>query len=61
MITRRHFLKIGGLTVAASGWVSRLLGNTAAEEKSSLQNMVADVKPLAAEDYAALASRKREG
>jgi len=53
MITRRHFLKIGGLTVAASGWVSRLFGNTSAEEVPSLQNMVADVKPLTAEDYAA--------
>ncbi len=59
MITRRHFLKIGGLTVAASGWVSRLLGNTAAEEKSSLQNMVADVKPLAVEDYAARLEKAR--
>jgi Xaa-Pro dipeptidase len=53
MITRRSFLKIGGLTVAASGWVSRLFGNTAAVETPSLQNMVADVKPLAAQDYAA--------
>jgi len=26
MITRRHFLKIGGLTVAASGWISKMLG-----------------------------------
>jgi Xaa-Pro dipeptidase len=59
MLTRRHFLKIGGLTVAASGWVSRLFGNTSAEEMPSLQNMVADVKPLAAEDYAARLEKAR--
>jgi Xaa-Pro dipeptidase len=52
MITRRHFLKIGGLTVAASGWVNGLFGRSAGEKTSSLQNMVADLKPPTAEDYA---------
>ncbi|MFZ2053059.1 MAG: Xaa-Pro peptidase family protein [Candidatus Aminicenantales bacterium] len=59
MITRRHFLKMGGLTVAASGWVSRLFGGTAGEEMPSLQNRVAEVKPLTAEDYAARLERAR--
>lgn len=59
MITRRHFLKIGGLTVAASGWVSRLFGSTAGEEMPSLQNMVADIKPLTAEDYTARLEKAR--
>jgi hypothetical protein len=53
MITRRNFLKVGGLTVAASGWVSKWLGASAPNQESPLQNMVADVKPLTAEDYAA--------
>jgi Xaa-Pro dipeptidase len=59
MITRRNFMKIGGLSIAASGWVSRLFGNTSAEEMRSLQNMVADVKPLTAEDYAARLEKAR--
>jgi len=59
MITRRHFLKIGGLTVAASGWVSRLFGSTVGQEMPSLQKMVADVKPLTAQDYAARLEKAR--
>jgi Xaa-Pro dipeptidase len=59
MITRRHFLKIGGLTVAASGWTTKVLMGSAQAQKSPLQNMVADVKPLAAEDYAARLEKAR--
>lgn len=51
MITRRHFLKIGGLTVAASGWVSKMLRAAPQAQNAPLQNMVAEVKPLTAEDY----------
>ncbi len=59
MITRRHFLKVGGLTIAASSWLSRLLEGSAGEETASLQNMIADVKPLTAEDYAARIEKAR--
>jgi len=53
MITRRPFFKIGGLTVAASGWASKLLGASPQADGSPLSNMVADVKPLTAEDFVA--------
>jgi Xaa-Pro aminopeptidase len=59
MITRRHFLKIGGLTVAASGWVSKVLGASPQAQAAPLQNMVADVKPLTAEDYVARLEKAR--
>jgi Xaa-Pro dipeptidase len=59
MITRRHFLKIGGLTVAASGWVSKALGSPPQAQPPALQNMIADVKPLTAEDYAARFEKAR--
>lgn len=59
MITRRHFLKVGGLTVAASGWVMKALGASAHSQASPLQNMVADVKPLMAEDFAARLEKAR--
>jgi Xaa-Pro dipeptidase len=53
MITRRHFLKIGGLTIATSGWVTKLLVASSQSKSPPLQNMVGDVKPLTADDYAA--------
>lgn len=59
MITRRHFLKIGGLTVAASGWVMKALGGAARTQASTLSNMVGDVKPLTAEDYAVRLEKAR--
>jgi len=59
MITRRHFLKIGGLTVAASGWMARVLTGSSQAQMSPLQNMVAGVKPLTAEDYAARLEKAR--
>jgi Xaa-Pro dipeptidase len=59
MISRRHFLKVGGLTVAASGWVSKFLGGSSQAQAPSLQNMVADVKPLTADDYAARLGKAR--
>ncbi len=59
MITRRHFLRIGGLTVAASGWVMKALGASARNQTSPLSNMVGDVKPLTVEDYAARLEKAR--
>ena len=59
MITRRHFLKIGGLSVAASGWVSRVLAGSSQAQTPPLHNMEADVKPLAPEDCAARLEKAR--
>jgi len=59
MITRRHFLKIGGLTVAASGWVMKTLGVSAEAQASPLSNMVAKVEPLGPEDYSARLDKAR--
>jgi Xaa-Pro dipeptidase len=53
MPSRRSFLKVGGLTLAAFGFGEKILGRSLQEESGSLSNMVADVKPLTAEDYAA--------
>jgi Xaa-Pro dipeptidase len=59
MITRRHFLKVGGLTVAASGWMSKMFGASGQAQDARLQNMVADVKPLTPGDYAARVEKAR--
>jgi Xaa-Pro dipeptidase len=59
MISRRQFLKIGGLTVALSGFVGRLFGQNQAAQAGGLKNMVGDVKPLTAEDYAARLDKAR--
>jgi Xaa-Pro dipeptidase len=59
MISRRYFLKIGSLTVALSGFVDRIFGQSQAEQPSGLRNMVGDVKPLTAEDYAARLEKAR--
>ncbi len=53
MITRRNFFKLGGLSVAAFGFVNRMFGHSIQVESGPLTNMVADVKPLTADDYAA--------
>jgi Xaa-Pro dipeptidase len=59
MISRRYLLKIGGLTVTLSGFVDRLFGQDQAAETAGLKNMVSDVKPLTAEDYAARLEKAR--
>jgi Xaa-Pro dipeptidase len=58
MITRRSFLKVGGLTVSLSGFAASLLGRSARQTATQapapgakLENMLAGVKPLAPEDY----------
>ncbi len=50
-VSRREFFKIGGLSIVASGWVKNLLSYPRRGAESELKNMVADVKPLASEDY----------
>ena len=59
MITRRSFLKIGGLSVALSGTVDEVFSRIQTAEVSPLKNMVANVKPLTAEDYAARQEKAR--
>ena len=53
MISRRHFLKIGGLSVSLSGFVRNLFSQNAPQASAKLENMVAGVKPLGPDDYEA--------
>lgn len=53
MISRRHFIKIGGFTIPVFGFVGRVFGQPKPSVQTELQNMVSGVKPLAPEDYAA--------
>lgn len=60
MISRRHFLKIGGLTASLSGLAGDLLSQSnSALPQAALENMVAGVKPLGPEDYDARLERAR--
>lgn len=49
--TRRDFLKIGGLSIAASGITKNLLASPKPQIQSTLTNMVSKVEPLTAADY----------
>ncbi len=49
--TRREFLKIGGLSIAASGFTKSLLASPKPQTQTKLKNMVSGVKPLNAADY----------
>ncbi len=54
--TRREILKVGGLSVAAFGFVKDVLAlpkEGKIKSQESLKNMVAGVQPLTPEDYAA--------
>jgi Xaa-Pro dipeptidase len=51
MVSRRGFLKVGGLSISALGFVNSLFSNTLQSQQSKLSNMVAGVKPLGPEDY----------
>ncbi|MDP2914078.1 MAG: Xaa-Pro peptidase family protein [Candidatus Aminicenantes bacterium] len=60
MISRRHFLKIGGLTASLSGFASDLFSQSnSALPQAALENLVAGVKPLGPEDYDARLERAR--
>ncbi len=52
-VSRREFLKIGGLSIGAFGFAENLLSKPRTREtaESALKNMVADVKPLTPQDY----------
>jgi Xaa-Pro dipeptidase len=51
MVSRRGFLKVGGLSISALGFVNSLFSNTLQSQQSKLSNMVAGVKPPGPEDY----------
>lgn len=53
MVSRRQFLKAGGLSITLFGFVDRVLGRSLQAESSSLRNMVAGVEPLTADDFRA--------
>lgn len=59
MASRRHFLKIGGLSIATFGFVKSIFSQTATTETAKLENMMAGVKPLAPEDYEARLEKAR--
>lgn len=51
MISRRRFLKVGGLTISTAGLVDEVFSRTAFAQEPKLQSMVTGVKPLGSEDY----------
>ncbi len=60
MVSRRNFLKFGGLSVTTFGFLSKMFGQSQQAETSPLKDMVADVKPLTAKDYAARLEKARQ-
>lgn len=60
MISRRHFLKIGGLTASLSGFTRGLFSQTGnPSPQTALENLTAGVKPLGPEDYQARLEKAR--
>ncbi|MEW6367146.1 MAG: Xaa-Pro peptidase family protein [Acidobacteriota bacterium] len=59
MIPRRTFLTLSGLSFAATGFVRRLLAQEAPQTQEKIENLVAGVKPLERDDYAARAEKAR--
>ena len=60
MISRRSFLKVGGLTISTVGFVGEMFSRTASAQEPKLQNMVTGVKPLGPEDYEARLEQARK-
>ena len=60
MISRRSFLKVGGLTVSSFGFANGMFNHSALAQDAKLQNMVAGVKPLTPEDYEARLEQARK-
>jgi len=50
-VSRRKFIQIGGLTLTASGLVSKVFAKGSERFQSGLQNLTKDVKPLTDDDY----------
>ena len=50
-LTRRKFLKVGGLSITTFGFTGNLLSRTPKPVQAELNNMVKGVEPLTPEDY----------
>ncbi len=50
-LSRRKFLKVGGLSLTTFGFTGTLLSRTQESTQAELSNMVKGVEPLTAEDY----------
>ena len=59
MISRRNFLKVGGLSVSLSGLARTVFSQTKPAPPAKLENLVAGVKPLGPEDYEARLEKAR--
>jgi len=53
MVSRRHFLKMGGLSISTFGFVNSLFSAPRLLQEKKLENMVLDVKPLSPQDFEA--------
>jgi Xaa-Pro dipeptidase len=51
MISRRDFLKVGGLSVTLSGFVRSVFSQASPAPRAKIENMLAGLKPLGPEDY----------
>ena len=52
MISRRHFLKVGGLSVSLAGIADSVFSQAPAKPQVKLETLTSGVKPLGPEDYA---------
>ncbi|MFC1782910.1 M24 family metallopeptidase [Planctomycetota bacterium] len=57
--SRRDFMKIGGLSIAACGLVNKVLADAQPDILPQLKNMATDVKPLTPRDYLARNEKAR--
>jgi len=60
MVTRRNFLRIGGLSITTFGFLNKMFGQSQQTEPAPLKNMVVDVKPLTVQDYAVRLEKARK-
>lgn len=51
LLTRRKFIKVGGLSITTLGFTSTLFSSPQKTGQAALSNMVKGVKPLTPEDY----------
>ena len=59
MISRRHFLKIGGLSLSLSGFAKSLFSQSNPQAPLKPENLLKGVPPLGAEDYEARLEKAR--
>ena len=59
MISRRHFLKIGGLSLSLSGFAKSLFSQSNPQAPLKPENLLKGVQPLGPEDYEARLEKAR--